>query len=60
VILSTDKTKTLPTFSTVEIRDQINKVVNKRAIVSVEVSRRNNIVLTTKQATLLAKKLLED
>jgi hypothetical protein len=60
LILITDKTKSLPTVNTVEIRDQINKAVNKRAIVRIEVSRRGNIVLTTKEAVLPAKTLLEE
>jgi hypothetical protein len=60
LILITDKTKSLPTVNTVEIRDQINKAVNKRAIVRIEVFRRGNIVLTTKEAVLPAKTLLEE
>jgi hypothetical protein len=60
LILNTDKAKKLPIVNAVEIRNQINTAIGKRAIVKVEVSKRNNIVLTTKEAILTAKQLLED
>jgi hypothetical protein len=60
VILITQKDKLLPEINAVQIRDNINKAVAKRAIVKVEVSKRGNLVLTTKEAILPAKTFLED
>ena len=60
MILITQKDKQLPAFNAVQIRDSINKAVAKRAIVKVEVSKRGNLVLTTKEAILPAKAFLED
>ena len=60
MILITQKDKPLPEINAVQIRDNINKAVAKRAIVKVEVSKRGNLVLTTKEAILPAKTLLED
>jgi hypothetical protein len=60
VILVTNKAMPLPAIDTVAIRNQINEAIGKKAIVKVEKSTRNNIVLTTKHTVYSNTQLLEN